>query len=140
MGVSGELICWRCGTRLADVIFPVSRREECSACGAELHVCRQCAFYDSRVSSGCTEEMAEEVRDKEKANFCDYYKPGQTYRPESHSAVQASKARLAELFGDAAPETDQSKGGDDFLSTASSARQKLDELFEPAKNEEADKK
>ena len=69
------LVCWKCGTALKGVPMPLSRRAECLACHAELHVCRLCHFYAPRVEGKCREDRAEEVREKERANFCDYFTP-----------------------------------------------------------------
>jgi hypothetical protein len=59
-----------------------------------------CEWYSISVAKHCRETVAEEVRDKERANFCDYFKP----KPGAYSAGNldaASKARaeLEALFG-----------------------------------------
>ncbi len=53
--------------------MPLRRRDECPACSADLHVCRLCEFYDTSVAKSCREPVAEEVTDKERANFCDFF-------------------------------------------------------------------
>ena len=69
-------------------------------CRAELHVCKLCVDYDTRVAKHCREPTVEEVRDKEKANFCDYFKPRSgAYTPADQAAIDKSKAALAALFG-----------------------------------------
>ena len=55
------------GTRLA-------RSAECPHCLRDLHSCKMCGFYDKSAYNECTEPVAERVLDKEKANFCDYFK------------------------------------------------------------------
>jgi hypothetical protein len=97
--IAAELACWKCGASLADLTLPLRRLEECRACGAELHVCRLCDFYDTAVAKSCREPVAEEVRDKTHANFCDYFRPRPgAYAPASDAAAQA-KAELEALFG-----------------------------------------
>lgn len=120
-----QFICWKCSAALGKVILPMSRREECAQCSADQHVCLMCEFYQS--GKGCSEERAETVRDIEKANFCDYFKPAK--RPPVHAsgdkAAQA-KAQLAALFGDdsgQAPEKPQE------LSAKQIAEQKLRDLL-----------
>jgi hypothetical protein len=49
--------------RRSDYTLPIRRLEECRACGAELHVCRMCEFYDTGVAKHCRETIAEEVKD-----------------------------------------------------------------------------
>ncbi len=73
--MNNGIVCWQCGQTLVDLIFPVSRREECAACGADQHVCKMCRFYDANIAHQCSEERAEEITDKESANFCDFFEP-----------------------------------------------------------------
>lgn len=94
------LRCWKCGASLADYTLPLRRLEECRACNAELHVCRMCEFYDTTVARHCRETIAEEVKDKLRANFCDYFRPTPSaYRPVGTSAADRAKAELEALFG-----------------------------------------
>jgi membrane protein involved in colicin uptake len=99
--------------------MPWSRRAECPSCQAELHVCRLCQFYDARVEGKCREERAEQVRDRERANFCDYFKPRPgAYRAADAAKTQAAKAKVDALFGGAeapAPSPDAARGALDTL-------------------------
>jgi hypothetical protein len=117
------LVCWKCGASLADVTLPLRRLEECRTCGAELHVCKLCEWYSVAVAKQCREPIAEEVKDKERANFCDYFKP----RPGAHSKVDVSastqaRSALDALFGGA-------KDGAPEPSAAERAKAELDKLF-----------
>ena len=67
--MSHTLKCWKCGASLAELSLPLRRIDECRACRAELHVCRMCEFYDTTVAKSCRETIAEEVKDKQRANF-----------------------------------------------------------------------
>jgi hypothetical protein len=98
--MSHSLVCWKCGANLSALSLPLSRRDECRQCGADLHVCRLCSDYDERVAKQCREPIAEEVSDKTRANFCDYFapRPG-AYRPADTSAAEAARAQLEQLFG-----------------------------------------
>ena len=85
-----------------------------------MHVCKLCEWYNVSVAKHCRETIAEEVKDKERANFCDYFKP----RPDAWTSApidEASKAKaqLEALFGGAAPQP----------SAADKARAELDALF-----------
>lgn len=94
------LVCWRCGADLAAIGLPLRRREECPACRAELHVCRMCQFWDPRITKQCRQDDAEEVRNKEQANFCDYFRPRPAAFDEAGaSAEQRAKQELDALFG-----------------------------------------
>lgn len=95
-----ELVCWKCGASLAALTLPLRRLEECPKCRAELHVCRMCVDYDTRVATHCREPTAEEVRDKEHANFCDFFKPRPAaYAAPDTAAVERARAELDQLFG-----------------------------------------
>lgn len=124
--MTGELVCWKCGNSVESLPQPFARAAECEACGADLHVCRMCEFHDPTVSRGCREPVAEDVRDKARANFCGYFRamPG-AHRPGSQADSAASRAALDALFGgpgNGAP-TEGAPGD------AETARSELDALF-----------
>ncbi|HSS66691.1 MAG TPA: hypothetical protein VLS27_19835 [Gammaproteobacteria bacterium] len=126
--MSNSLVCWKCGASLEDVLIPFSRREECPACHTDLHVCRMCEFYDTSVSRSCREPVADEVRDKERANFCGYFTPiPGAHQAKDTRAADDARSELAALFGD----TDGSDvdAGGSVPSDADAARDKLNRLF-----------
>ena len=94
------LVCWKCGSSLAALSLPLRRLDECKQCRAELHVCKLCVDYDTRVAKHCREPIAEEVRDKTTANFCDYFKPrAGAYTAPNTGEVDCARAELERLFG-----------------------------------------
>lgn len=119
------LVCWKCGASLEDLTLPLRRLEECRQCHAELHVCKLCEWYSTSVAKHCREPIAEEVKDKERANFCDYFKPrDNAYSTKNTDAAAKAQAELDSLFGggkkgDAPPEP----------SAADKARAELEALF-----------
>lgn len=126
--MSDSLVCWKCGASLEDVLIPFSRREECPDCHADLHVCRMCEFYDTSVSRSCREPIADEVRDKEKANFCGYFKPTPgAYGATDSAAAEDAKSKLAALFGDTTASKEDAER--EPQSEAQAAREKLNRLF-----------
>lgn len=59
-----------------------------------------CEFYDTAKAKHCRETVAEEVKDKQAANFCDYFRPSATaYQPAAQSAADKARAELEALFG-----------------------------------------
>ncbi len=117
-----DLVCWKCGASLAALTLPLRRLEVCKACDAELHVCRLCEFYDVGVAKHCREPIAEEVKDKVQANFCDYFRPRPAaFRPAGDAARQ-SQSQLEALFG-------QPRAGADVDAPEDAARTRLEELF-----------
>ena len=134
--MSDSLNCWKCGHALDDLPMPLRRRDECPACGTDLHVCRMCEFYDTSVAKSCREPVAEEVSDKERANFCDYFR-GQ---PVAHAAgrvgeAEAARSQLEALFSDESKVGKQPSGVDaqslldQKRAAADEARKQLDRLF-----------
>jgi hypothetical protein len=99
-----ELVCWRCGAALASLTLPLRRQEECPVCGIHLHVCRLCVNFDRARPKQCREDDAEEVRDKERANFCDYFAPRPAAFDASGVAADArARSGLDALFGGSGP-------------------------------------
>lgn len=96
--MSQALQCWSCGQGLEGLPMPLSRTATCPACEADLYVCRMCGFYAPNVAKSCRETIAEEVRDKERANFCDYFQAV----PGTHGtsdAADTARQQLESLFG-----------------------------------------
>jgi hypothetical protein len=67
--------CFNCEAPL-EVLLPVGRREECGKCRADVHVCKNCEFYDAKAYNECRESSADVVKEKDRSNFCDYFSPG----------------------------------------------------------------
>ena len=99
--MSHNIACYRCGESLSSLSLPFSRQDECPGCRASLHVCRMCSFFDADVPGQCREDDAEDVFEKERVNFCDYYKPSETaFDPKLKAEEDEAKDALAALFGD----------------------------------------
>lgn len=67
--------CFNCSAELSFGFTP-GRREECPKCGADVHVCRNCKNYDKNAYNECREPQADVVKEKDRANFCDYFQLG----------------------------------------------------------------
>ena len=94
--------CHRCGaaSKLLDGEV-VSRRDECSSCGADMRCCLNCRHFDPSKNNQCAESEADWLADKESANFCDWFKPSDTaFDPLRKSDADAAQDALAALFGD----------------------------------------
>ena len=99
--LSHELVCYRCGESLAALSLPFSRRDQCSSCSADLHVCKMCRFFDASVSRQCREDGADDVTEKERPNFCDWYVPTEkAFDPDRKSVTDNAREALDALFGD----------------------------------------
>lgn len=92
--------CFRCGATLPERIY---RNITCEQCGADAKVCLNCKFYDESAHWQCRETIPEAVREKDRANFCDYFHPLAASRaPRTGGAADDSGARdaFSKLFGD----------------------------------------
>lgn len=78
--------CWHCGGDLGALDY--GRQDSCPKCGRDTRVCVGCVNYEQSADNSCREPQAERVVDKEKANFCDYFKPA------SGNAAAASRDSL----------------------------------------------
>lgn len=64
--------CFKCRTEWKGVGKP-GRRDTCVRCGADLHVCLNCSFYDPLRSRQCRNDNVEFVKEKDLTNFCDEF-------------------------------------------------------------------
>ena len=67
------MYCWNCGKPIEANNF--HRQDVCNSCRRDTHVCKNCEHYDTAFNNQCRESSADRVVDKEKSNFCDYFKP-----------------------------------------------------------------
>lgn len=51
------------------------RGDSCAKCGRDTRTCKACEFFDPGSNNQCRESQADRVVDKERANFCDYFRP-----------------------------------------------------------------
>ena len=75
----------------------ISRQSTCRNCGSYLHCCLNCKHYDRLAPKQCREPRVELVREKDRANFCDYFSPADTQPAENKRAEEARK-KLEALF------------------------------------------
>ena len=80
--------CWSCGKTVETNNF--HRLDSCTHCGRDTHVCKNCEHHDRAYNNECRESQADRVLEKEKSNFCDYFKP-------SHRAGGSGAKSLSDL-------------------------------------------
>ena len=90
--------CHRCGGEIADNLF--GRSDRCPGCGSDTRCCRNCKFDDPACGTQCRETQAEPVRERENANFCDFFRPGRGGGAAARSSGRdsASRASFDSLF------------------------------------------
>ena len=91
--------CWHCARKIELTVGErIGFRDECPGCGRATHSCRNCGFYDPAYNNQCREPMAERVVDKDRANFCEYFNPGQGKGGAGAQLGKSAQAKLEELF------------------------------------------
>jgi hypothetical protein len=70
--------CKACGEKRRD---PEEIRPDttCRKCGADLHACVQCAFFDTSARFECSKPIPARIPDKKKRNECSFYAPAQSF-------------------------------------------------------------
>ncbi len=87
----------------------------CPKCGAELHCCKQCAFFEPSTRFQCTKPIPARIPYKDKANECTFFRPRVTVARDS--APPSSVIRMSDRPDIAAPKS------------AADARLAFDRLF-----------
>jgi len=57
-----------------------------------------CRFYEAGAHNQCRESQAEWVKDKEMANYCDFFEPGEKGKTDQSSPKEDSLKKLNDLF------------------------------------------
>ena len=86
--------CFKCGAAIE--LEKISRRDECPRCGTDLRACLNCTFYAESKANACVEPQAEPVKEKDRANYCDFFRFKETEQKKSGKA-EAEKA-WSDLF------------------------------------------
>lgn len=76
----------------------IARKEACPSCGAELHCCLNCSHYERMASKQCRETIGELVREKAKANFCDYFLFAEGRAAGAPAEAEQARSALEALF------------------------------------------
>ena len=88
--------CWYCGAGLTAAEY--GRQETCQKCRRDTKVCKNCEFYDLKSNNQCHEPQADRQVEKERSNFCDYFKPRLGSKGVGGPTVDAAKAAAEALF------------------------------------------
>lgn len=99
MRMDHNVTCYRCGASLAAFSLPLSRQDECPECGNYLHVCKMCSHFDASIPRQCREDGAEEVTEKDRLNFCDWFLASEVaFDAKRKAAADQARSALDALF------------------------------------------
>ena len=98
--------CFACGAAF-DPEMEIFRTTTCPSCGKDAHVCLNCRFYDKSAHMECRESIAEPVAQKDRSNFCEYFKvreatgrgPGSSPGPATDDRATRARDAAERLFG-----------------------------------------
>ncbi len=79
--------CYKCQKSIPIFGGVIHRSDDCPYCSVSMRCCKMCKFYDIHSYNECRESIAERLVDKEKANFCDFFSPG---NPTNFEDVKAN--------------------------------------------------
>ena len=66
-----------------------------------------CRHFDLAAVNQCREDDAEEVSDKERVNFCEWFEPGENaFDPAAKAEADRARQSLEALFGEGDAPTD----------------------------------
>lgn len=109
--------CDRCGQSLDSTSIRFDA--QCEGCGADLHSCAQCTWFDTSQTLECAQPITKRVSPKDRRNDCTYFEPRVTVERETHSRVAPAPA-----YPDEGGPSSSEPSPD-----AASARQAFNDLF-----------
>lgn len=89
------MTCAFCSKEITETKIHI--RDECPACGRDLHICLNCEFYDVNAYRQCRETIREPVQNKDKANYCDFFRASKRGAIQAGSENETMK-KLSDLF------------------------------------------
>jgi hypothetical protein len=92
--------CKACGEKRRD---PEEIRFDstCAKCGADLHACGQCAYFDTSARFECTQPIPERIPSKKARNTCPLYSPARSFDLTGSKATETpddARAAFDRLF------------------------------------------
>jgi hypothetical protein len=92
-----QFSCHHCDSKIEfSAHQKIGRRDSCSKCGRDLHVCKNCNFFDPSAHRECRENIPERISDKEKSNFCDNFSPRPSNQLTAMGTAQSKESLLSQ--------------------------------------------
>ncbi len=86
--------CWSCGRDLKSSDY--GRETNCLGCGRPTRVCLNCKWYNPSKPNACEEPVADEVMEKDRPNFCNFFQPSMDAHGESKASSDIDHLTAAE--------------------------------------------
>ena len=95
MAFRGNVRCAACAATLESRITVDSR---CAKCGAELHSCRQCTFFDPGARFECRKPITSRIVNKQLRNACELFQSRTIVERETSSGPMSASQAFQNLF------------------------------------------
>lgn len=94
--------CYKCRNEIEFIVkvgIKVGRYDTCAHCAADMHVCKNCRFYDPSLHNQCRIPEAEFIRDREVGNFCNHFQILERDAPPAiDNSVEKARSKLESVF------------------------------------------
>jgi hypothetical protein len=80
--------CAMCGSTVA---FEIELESQCPKCKADLHSCKQCAFFDTGARFECTQPIPERIQPKNIRNQCQLFEAKKSVERQTSSVASRPK-------------------------------------------------
>lgn len=87
-GFHQVLRCALCGATLPPDFTEVTVSSQCPKCGADLHSCKNCVFFDPASRFECTQPITERIARKDVSNNCEFFEARTAVEKQTTSAEQ----------------------------------------------------
>ncbi|PLY16922.1 MAG: hypothetical protein C0631_02115 [Sedimenticola sp.] len=88
--------CWSCGAELANHDY--GRESNCLSCNKPTRSCKNCRWYAPGRTNDCLEPVAEPVKEKERANYCEFFEPTEDVQDRAGNSVDDALKAAEALF------------------------------------------
>ena len=89
--------CSRCGTSWSGYGQP-RPREVCEGCGAYMHTCLNCHYFDREQTHSCTLPKTDFIGGRDILNYCEEFRILDTMRRARENRVSRAKQTWESLF------------------------------------------
>lgn len=90
--------CAMCGATLPPSFSEITVSSECPNCGADLHSCKNCGFFDPASRFECSQPIPERITPKDRRNSCDFFEAKSTVEKSTTSAGPQAALDPREAF------------------------------------------
>jgi len=96
MAFGEKVKCAACGAKTPSSI---NHESSCPTCRADLHICRQCTYFDPSARFECLKPIVTKIVNKNARNTCELFTPRTVVERETSSGAPTdARQAFAKLF------------------------------------------